>query len=126
MEQLEILLKKLNIQDVEDMDHLKKVNDDLLTKINEKRLKNKESIIKYRQNPEKKEILKNISKKCYDKLKDNEEKYQQMLQKKKIYYQQNKEKLLLKNKERYILIKEMMKTQKDQEEQQYNKITYVV
>lgn len=78
--------------------------EDFLKYDNERKIKHKISMKRYRNREDKKGLLKDISKKCYDKTKENEEKYKLMLEKKKIYYQENKEKIREKN-----LLKKILK-----------------
>lgn len=125
---LNFFLPRVDIDNIEDM---KKYNGNKIPENINREENIKKYIKEYRKDPEKKELLKRISKKCYDKRKEDEEKYKIMLDKKKAYYQENKEKVLLRNKEKYNFVKELInqhkkENEKNEQSHQQNKITYSI
>jgi hypothetical protein len=71
--------------------------------IEDKKSKHNKYIRNYRTKDDKQEIIKNISKRSYEKIKNDEEKYMKILADKKKYYEDNKERILRQNKEKYYL-----------------------
>ena len=107
---IEFINKIKNNDDIEDH---KKALVLLETIINDKKVKHNKNINNYRSKEENKEKIKNISKKSYDNLKTNDEKYQAMLDKKKKYYQENKARIQEKSKIKYNIVKQLLNDNKD-------------
>lgn len=71
--------------------------------IEDKKLKHNKYIRNYRTKEDKQDIIRKISRKSYEKIKSDEDKYIKVLADKKKYYEDNKERILKQNKEKYYL-----------------------